>query len=91
LDEAPELELRHVAFDTVEFAATLPDGSHRLVSVVVGSGPTWAKAVRFPNIASEGGESLGDDGADEQVRRRASEELVRLAAAIGATERRAAA
>jgi hypothetical protein len=85
------LELRHVGFEVVEFAATLPDGSQRLVSVVVGSGQTWSKAARFPNIGSEGGESLGEDDLDEQVRRRASEELVRLAAAVGAIERKAAA
>jgi hypothetical protein len=88
--DALDLELRAVGFDAVEFAATLADGSDRLVTVLFGSGPSWRRAVRFPNVGSEGGQSLGDEALDDQVRRRASEELLRLAAALRAIERQAA-
>jgi hypothetical protein len=89
--DALDLELLHVGFDAVELAAALADGSRRLVSVLVGSGPSWRRAVRFPNIGSDAGQSFGDVLLDEQVRARAAEELVRLAAAVGAIERRRAA
>jgi hypothetical protein len=86
-DSALELQLLSVGFGSVDFLALLPDGSERTATVIVGSGPTWRRACRFPNVASEGGQSLGDDALDEQVRRRAGEELVRLAAAVDAIER----
>lgn len=56
-------------------------GQTRKVSVLVGSGHNWFEATRFPNIASDEGESTGDDGLDRLIRQRAAEELIRLAAA----------
>ncbi len=81
---APQLALTYRAFDRVEFEALLPTGVVRAVCVRVGSGPTWASAIRFPHSMTEGGESLGDDALDERVRSRAAEELVRLVAARAA-------
>jgi hypothetical protein len=85
------VELVSVGFDHVEFVAVLPDRSERPVTVLVGGGTSWRKSMRFPNLMFEEGRSLGDDLLDDQIRRRAAEELVRLAAAVGAIERRRAA
>jgi hypothetical protein len=79
-----KLTLEHVSFHEVSFTVELADGSERLVEVLVGSGSSWPRAVRFPHIGSEAGESLGDSALDDEVRRRAAEELVRLASAVDA-------
>ena len=86
------LRLLSVTFDRVEFLAYDDVGGwERVVSVEVRTGQSWFSAVRFPSLASEAGESLGSDDLDAQVRERASEELVRLEAAVHvATGRRAA-
>ena len=76
------LVLEHVSFGAVEFEAILPDGSTRFVHVCVGSGSSFRQAVRFPNMDNEAGRSLGNDLLDEQVKRRAAEELLRLEASV---------
>lgn len=82
------LRLLSVTFD---LAYDDHDGWERPVSVEVRTGASWFTAVRFPNLTSEAGESLGSDDLDAQVRERAAEELVRLEAAVNvATGRRAA-
>jgi hypothetical protein len=78
------LELVAISFGSVDLLAIMPDGSERTVSVIVGSGTSWRRACRFPNVASEAGQSLGSDELDDRVRRRSAEELVRLAAAVDA-------
>ena len=83
------LRLLSVSFDRVEFEADLGD-YQRVVRVDVASGYDWARAVRFPNWSNSDGESLGDDVLDADVRTRASEELVRLAAAAGIAREHAA-
>jgi hypothetical protein len=86
------LQLLALAFDRVEFLAYDEAGQwERLVSVEVRTGASWVSAVRFPNLACEAGETLGSDEFDEQVRERASEELVRLEAAVAIASGRAAA
>jgi hypothetical protein len=52
--------------------------------VVVGSGSSWADAVRFPSIGTDATSSLGNDELDALVRDRAGEELVRLGASRAA-------
>lgn len=85
-----ELRLLSVDFDAVRFYATTRDAM-RFVTVRVASGSDWYRSVRFPDHMTEEGASLGDDRLDEQVRVRASEELVRLEAAVNvATGRQAA-
>jgi hypothetical protein len=85
-----ELRLLSVDFDAVRFYATTRDAM-RFVTVRVESGSDWLRAVRFPDHMTDEGASLGNDRLDEQVRIRASEELVRLEAAVNvATGRRAA-
>ena len=75
------LRLLAISFDAVGFEADFGDGYRRDVHVKVGSGRTWSGAVWFPNLANADGETLGDEGLDQQVRERAAEELVRLEAA----------
>lgn len=53
----------------------------RKVSVLVGSGSNWYQATRFPHIMEEDGATTGNDALDKQIRERAAEELIRLAAA----------
>jgi hypothetical protein len=77
------LRLRYLTFEVVEFALRDDDGE-RVVSVVVGSGQTWAKAVIFPHSRSDSGETTGDADLDAAIRERAAEELVRLQAAVQA-------
>ncbi len=77
------LELTYVASDRVDFEAHFADGLRRRVSVRVGH----RRAVVFPNQDSEAGETLGTDILDQEVRLRAAEELVRLAAAQGVVRR----
>ena len=77
------LRLTSVSFTEVSFVTDV-DGYERPVTVQVGSGRSWRSAVRFPNWQSSAGESLGDDGLDQEVRDRASEELVRHSAAVDA-------
>jgi hypothetical protein len=69
-------------FDRVEWSLTRPDGSERVVVVLVGSGSTWFEAIRFPHDVSEGGCSTGNPLIDDEIRRRSSEELVRLTAIL---------
>jgi len=83
------LWLHFLSFERVEFVAEFRE-SHRLVRVDVGSGTNWLSAVRFPTWSGTDGESLGDDELDRQVRARAAEELVRLAAATGLSKHRQA-
>jgi hypothetical protein len=85
------LRLAAVSFATVEFHATLADGAERLVRVEVGAGTDWLRAVRFPNLTTEAGVTLGDETLDREVRARAAEELVRLEAAVNLAARRWAA
>jgi hypothetical protein len=76
------LRLLDVGFGSVEFHVTLADGNERLVRVEVGAGTDWLRAVRFPNLNTDAGATLGDETLDREVRERASEELVRLEAAV---------
>jgi hypothetical protein len=66
----------------VQFTVQSKDGNRRPVSVRVGSGNTWLDACRFPHTFDSSGESLGSDLADEAVRQRAAEELIRLQSAV---------
>lgn len=75
----------------VEFEAAFEDGSTRPVTVRVGSAQTWARAIRFPNTVSEGGQSLGSEAYDDAVRRRAAEVLILVDAAARSLEARCAA
>ncbi len=77
------LRLDRLSFAEVRFEAMFCESS-RFVSVHVGSGRDWLAAVRFPNLRSDEGASLGDDDLDNEVLVRAAEELVRLEAAISA-------
>lgn len=61
-------------------------GKTRKVAVLVGAGRNWFEATRFPNDATDEGQTTGDDGLDRNVRERAAEELIRLAAAKEAFE-----
>lgn len=74
------LVLVGIDFESVHFTAYLSDGTRRPVKVVVGSGSSYANAVRFPSVGSDATCSLGHDELDALVRDRASEELVRLGA-----------
>lgn len=56
-------------------------GGTRKVSILVGSGRNWYEATRFPHNVTDEGATTGDDALDRQVRQRAAEELIRLAAA----------
>ena len=56
-------------------------GETRKVAVLVGSGRNWYEATRFPHNVSDEGLSTGDDALDREIRQRAAEELIRLAAA----------
>jgi hypothetical protein len=71
------IRLVALSFDRVEFRLV-----DRAVSVRVGAGQTWEKAVVFPHLHDETGLSTGDPLLDELIRARAYEELIRLAAAI---------
>jgi len=82
-----ELELVHVDFERIDFTARLGE-TERTVSVSVGSGTCWRRAILFPHPMTYEGSSLGDDDLDEQVRARAAEELIRLAAALDAMKGR---
>lgn len=84
------LRLDRLSFTEVRFEATLCDHS-RFVTVCVGSGRDWYSALRFPNIRTDEGATLGDDDLDHKVRVRAAEELVRLEAAVAVASGRAAA
>jgi hypothetical protein len=79
-----QLILLDLLFHRVTFLAWQPDEPDRLIRVEIGSRTRSHRAVRFPNLGTEGGESLGDEALDEHVRRRATEELVRLRAAVEA-------
>jgi hypothetical protein len=79
------LNLVALSFEEVAFAAEI-NGRERAVSVLVGSGNSWSAACLFPNVRSEAGESLGDDLLDAQIRRRAGEELARLAGTVAALQ-----
>jgi hypothetical protein len=57
------------------------EGETRKGAVLVGSGRNWFEATRFPNLATNEGETTGDEGLDRLIRQRAAEELIRLAAA----------
>lgn len=86
-DEAPQyrlvrLDLRTLSFERVEYVAVFDDGATRPVTVLVGSGSSWFEATQFPHLLSDAGETLGDPTLDASVRRRASEELVRLEATV---------
>jgi hypothetical protein len=78
------LVLVGIDFESVHFTAYLPGGTRRPVKVVVGSGSSWAHAVRFPSIGTDATCSLGNDQFDALVRDRAGEELVRLGASRAA-------
>lgn len=56
-------------------------GETRKVCVLVGSGRNWYEATRFPHNVNDEGASTGDDVMDREIRQRAAEELIRLAAA----------
>jgi hypothetical protein len=84
------LRLDRLSFAEVRFEATLCDYS-RFVTVQVGSGRDRPTAVRFPNLRSDEGYSLGAGDLDNEVRIRAAEELVRLDAAIAIASGRATA
>jgi hypothetical protein len=75
----------------VDLFAVYDDGTKKPVSVCLGSGQNWERAVRFPHSLSEAGQSLGSDVLDEAVRRRAAELLVVVDAAVRAMEARCAA
>ena len=86
------LRLLSLTFDRVEFLAYDDVGGwERLVAVEIRTGASWFTAVRFPNLTSEAGETLGSDDLDDQIRERASEELARLEAAVNVASARAAA
>jgi hypothetical protein len=53
--------------------------------------PGLVQRLRFPNIRTDEGATLGDDDLDHEVRVRAAEELVRLAAAAAIASGRAVA
>jgi hypothetical protein len=87
----PTLRLLGVSFRGVELEIRYPDGHVRLASVRVGAGNAWRRAVRFPHLASDRGESTEDPWLDALIRERAAEELIRLAAAVEANKERRAA
>lgn len=64
------------------------DKGTRKVAVLVGSGRNWYEATRFPHNSTDEGESTGDDALDRNIRERAAEELIRLAAAKEASCRK---
>ena len=80
------LRLLSVSFEHVELEAIVGD-EIRTVSVDVGSGRSWLAAIRFPNLRTEEGRSLGTDELDYEVCARASEELARLQGAVYAAAR----
>jgi hypothetical protein len=63
-------------------------GETRKVSVLVGSGRNWYEATRFPHNVTDEGIGTGDDALDREIRQRAAEELIRLAAAKEALDGR---
>jgi hypothetical protein len=71
----------------VTLALQQKDGT-RKVAVLVGSGRNWYEATRFPHNVSDEGASTGDDKLDREIRQRAAEELIRLAAAKEALDGR---
>jgi hypothetical protein len=79
------LRLLSVSFEELRFFAVTDDAS-RFVTVTTGSGRDWLRGVHFPNLR-DGGETLGNDELDEEVRIRASEELARLQGAVFAAAR----
>ena len=84
-----KLRLLEVGFDRVRFYAVTRDESRFVtVSFRGGGGADWYRAAAFPHGGTDEGRSLGDPNLDEEVRRRASEELVRLEAAVDIAERR---
>ena len=79
------LHLTFVALDDrVEFVLVDDEGGERPVVVRVGSGRDWRRAVQFPTIDTAGTETTGDPALDAEIRERAAEELVRVAAAARA-------
>jgi hypothetical protein len=75
------IRLLSVDFAEVRFYAVTDDAC-RFVTVRVNSGLDWLRACAFPHNNTDEGRSLGSDELNEQVRIRASEELVRLEAAV---------
>jgi hypothetical protein len=76
-----DIRLKQITFDCVRFeVGYYPDD--REVTVLVRSHNTWLQATSFPHVRDGTGESTGDAWLDYQIRVRASEELVRLAAAV---------
>lgn len=76
------LSLDRVEFDLVDTAGHVV----RHATVLVGSARNSTKALRFPNLASQDGESAGDELLDELIRVRAAEELVRMQGTLAAAE-----
>jgi hypothetical protein len=79
------LVLIGLSADCVSLALQL-GGETRKVAVLVGSGRNWYEATRFPHNMTDEGASTGDDKLDREIRQRAAEELIRLAAAKEACE-----